>query len=144
MSAAVAKGQKPGQGHLCEAAGRGGLWVPTPSPWGGGRRLSHLGIQAQSLHPTLWGPDRSLSDGTELSRGAGLTRRKKGHYWSRNAALPPCQQGIWTHPAGLRDSRWDREAFLHPVSSRTTRPHRLRLGGGCLYFLLMTPLNESA
>ena len=99
-SIATARGRKPRQGHVCDAAGGGGLPRPLPFPSARGKGLLGLRCQFQSVRPTLLGPDGNLSVGTELSGEAGLARREQGCYqhgstvrlsptwWPRPSSLP--------------------------------------------------------
>lgn len=111
-SIATARGRKPRQGHVCDAAGGGGLPRPLPFPSARGKGLLGLRCQFQSVRPTLLGPDGILSVGTELSGEAGRSWRPEtasswgSHPWPDDA---PNQQrrhdlGGWSGPRGA--GRW--------------------------------------
>lgn len=122
------EGQKPRQGHLCDAEVGGGLRTPLPFPGDRGTGLPGLGSQSPSLCPTLLGLDRNLSVGTELSGEAGLTRREKGCYWHRSTARHPFGGVSGSDLQAPGGRRRGREAFPHLLHSEAIRSSRLRLG----------------
>lgn len=101
--------------------------MPAFSLWVGDKCLPGFSTQSQPLHPTVLDLDRNLSVGTELLKGAGLTREKKRalptwkHQLPFYGALDPSTRPQEA-PGGLGKS-----SFYSSVLGNHQKPQRLAL-----------------
>lgn len=111
---------------MCSAAGGRGLRTCPPSPFGKGDRcLPGLATQSPPLHPMVLSLDGNLSVGTELLKGAGLTREKKRALPTWKHQLPAVRWG--SGPIHQASGGPGKSAFYSLLSGNHQKPQRSAL-----------------